>query len=166
VLGGCGGCVVIVIIGMVAAGLGFANMWKGASKDLPPITPQNIQQLMGEVPLYPGSTLDATTTQIVWGGVRMGEKAAGKPPGSIFKVVAVCRTQDPPDKILEYYDQTLKGAGWQPAETKNNSGREQKVYRKGQDVVMVQVQEQPGQGTMITLMRGGPDLMKQAPASR
>jgi len=33
------------------------------------------------------------------------------------------------------------------------------VYQKGKDVILVQIQDQPG-GRVILLMRGGPGLMK------
>src|SRR4051812_17438865 len=60
VLGGCGGCVVIMFAGLIAAGLWFRH----AITSAPPLTPTAARQQLGpDVPLYPNATLDPATNQ-------------------------------------------------------------------------------------------------------
>ena len=162
-LGGCGGCSLVALVGIVIAVVAGANLWKQATKDLPAVTVQSVQQGMGEVALYPGSNLNVGMTQLTWSLLRVAERTGGKEPGSVLRSVAVLTTQDEPEKVLQFYDQRLRKAGWKEIRAKDGSRRQMRVFQKGRDTAMVQVQVQPGTGTLITLMRGGPGLMQMQP---
>jgi hypothetical protein len=165
-LGGCGGCALLVIVAMVVMGMGAANFVRSAARDIGPVDAKSVQQNLGEVPLYPGSTLNVAATQGILTTFRLIERAAGKQPGAIFRAVALMETTDTPDKVLEYYDRELQGAGWKQAQARgggSSQGR-QAAYQKGNEMVMVQVQQQQGK-TMITLMRGGPEMADKTPPS-
>ncbi len=155
VLGGCGGCALLVT---VVVGIMAASFFGDISKTMGPVTKPAIQQSLGaDVPLYPNGTLDTQGTQGALFSLRMMEKVMRKQPGSMFKGAAAIRTKDDAGKVLDYYDDTLGKAGWKVARTQDSGFQEQKVFRKGKEVVIVQIQTQAGQ-QIVTLMRGGPEL--------
>jgi hypothetical protein len=167
-LGGCGVCMLLLIIGMVVMGTMMANWVRSATGGLGPVNPTTVQQQLGDVPLYPNGTLNVPATQGSLTAFRLMEKAAGKEPGGIFRGAAVMDTGDAPDAVLQYYDQELRGRGWTPADAgrKQPAGRqvEQKAYRKGNEVVMIQAQP-AAKGSTVIIMRGGPEMQDKAPAA-
>lgn len=163
-LGGCGGCGLLVLIGLVVSFFAIGNFVKEATRDLGPMDEASLQQRLEDVPIYPGSRFDVAATRAINIAVRSAEKLGSRRPGSVFRVAVVRYSSDPPENVLQYYDRTLVQAGWErnpPPAT--GGGAQQRLFRRGKDTVMVQVQQQPGQGTMITVMRGGPELSEHAP---
>jgi len=168
VLGGCGGCLLLVIIAMTVGGFAIKNMFDRVAGKVGPVDPVSIQAKFGDVPLYPGASLDVNTTRMMMQMMAVGESFGGKKVGDIFRGIAVLSTQDAAEKVFSYYQQTLTSRGWvraQEQERGSNARAVQRAYRKGNEFVMVQVQNRQDQqpGTMIILMRGGAELMKQGP---
>ncbi|HEU4754613.1 MAG TPA: hypothetical protein VFU47_16000, partial [Armatimonadota bacterium] len=162
-LGGCAGCAVLALVASVIFGAWVVGNVQSAMKDVGPMDAASVQKRIGQdVPLYPGSHIETTTTQATAASLRIVEKVAGKQPGAIFRGVAALLTSDSADKVLRFYDQKLKAEGWRPTRTRSTSRGEQHAYQKGGEMVMIQAQEQP-QGTMIIIMRGGPEVADKAP---
>jgi hypothetical protein len=148
VLSGCGGCAVLALIALIVISVMTVNAVQKAAKEIGPISNASVRQSLGaDVPLYPGSTLDPTSTQFAAVTIRtmLG--------GRLIKGIGAMFTQDSPEKVLQFYSDQLKANGWQAGPQQNTGMQEQHQYRKGADMVLVQVQRQPGQGTMITLIR-------------
>jgi hypothetical protein len=165
-LGGCGGCALLSVVLSIVLGSWAVSSFQGAMNEAGPVDPASLQQRIGQdVPLYPGSQVEPTVTRTTSGVLRLTEKAAGKAPGSLFKGAAALITQDMPEKVVAFYDKTLKANGWQVAETRRTRG-DQHAYQKGREMVIIQAREQPGQGTMVLIMRGGPEIASQAPPSQ
>jgi hypothetical protein len=154
--------VVVLSVALVMLGMSTANFIKSATGNVGPVNQTTVQQQLGDVPLYQNGTLDEAATRIIISGFRVGEKLSGKQAGSIFRAAAVQHTQDSPGKVLEWYDQKLRGAGWK-ATPGQSSGTavESRSYQKGNDVVMIQAQQKQG-NTIVTIMRGGPGFSERA----
>lgn len=150
VLGGCGGCLIIALVAMVI----MVNRVKDTFNQ--PVSEAQIRQELGpEVPIYPGSRFDEMGTKVGRGTLNVmgmgGEKG-------MFRGMGAYRTSDTPQKVFDWYDKQLKADGWEPSS--QGTTAQQRMYKKGNDVLLVQAQDQPG-GTLIMLMRGGPALGKQ-----
>lgn len=155
VLGGCGGCLLIAIVAAVI----FFQQVGSAVRDIAstPVTETGTRQALGnEVPIYPGSTFDENSTRGARIGLTVVERAGMK---GLFRGVGAYRSDDSDEKIFAFYDQKMKAQGYTQANAQRSN---QRVYQKGNDVVLVQVQDQAG-GKVIILMRGGPNLVKGMP---
>ena len=142
-------------------------MWvNSAVNSAGPVTETAIVQKIGnDVPRYPNSAFEPGITRAVVISFAVAEKLAGKPTGGIFRGAGAWVTADDPTKVIQYYEKQLPKSGWTKARENERSGRQQGVYRKGSEMLVIQAQEQPN-GTMITIMRGGPEIVKQAPKVR
>lgn len=159
-LAGCGGCALLMMIGIIIVAAMGVNAFSNLAKSVGPVTTASVQQALGaDVPLYPGSTLDPTTTRAMLTTFKVGEQMTGK---SLFRGIAALNTQDSAEKVFQFYDKKLKAGGWKPAQGQGRGGTEQRMYQKGKEMVLIQYQV-GGQGPMIVIMRGGPDLVSQAP---
>lgn len=156
-LGGCGGCLLVVIL-LVAGGTLFVKN-RLQSMNVGPITPAAMEKSLG-VPAYPGASLEPTITEYTLKTIRL---TTGP---SMFKGVAAYTTPDSPDKVEAFYRKKLTAGGWVPTHTTNNAGAAQQQYQKGREVFIVQEQQHQrnGSGTMIMLMRGGPQIAQHAPS--
>jgi hypothetical protein len=161
-LAGCAGCAVLVVVAsIILIGMGVSAV-KSVVNDVGPVTAASIKQSLGEdLPVYPGSELQLAETQGVVTSFRVIEKLSGKPAGSIFGGAAMYVSSDSPEKVLKHYDAAMKKAGWTKFNTQQTGFNTQVQYKKGNEFGIVQVQKSPGTGgTMITLMRGGSELVE------
>lgn len=160
-LAGCGGCAAVCVLAVVIMGAVGVGMFQGMMKDAGPVNQQAIQQSLGEIPLYPGFTVNEPGTQIAMGIIRATEKTSGKGVGSLLKTMAIGTTPDEPEKVFQFYAKKLPPLGWKEAKTNGSSGtREQRAYMKGTDeMFIIQAQPQAG-GTMVTIIRGAPGVSK------
>lgn len=154
VLGGCGGCALIGIIAVVVLGALGVNALQSEMKNMGPVTAQSVQQSLGsDVPIYPGSNLEVTATRAAKVGMSTVGKLGGQQFANAFKGIGAYVTPDTSDKIFHFYDTKLPALGWKASSTKNTPTAEQHTYQKGNDMLMVQVQQQQGMN-VIMLMRG------------
>jgi len=161
-LGGCAGCVVLggIVAGvLIALGYGFVS---GVVKEVGPVNQTTVQQALGDVPLYPNGTLQTQETQVTLTTLRVVEKAAGRPAGSIFRCLAVQSTPDTEDEVFQFYEETLKKGGWSRAES-GGADPSQRIYRHERDHLMLQVQDAPGGNRMIWVWRGGEEMLEKLP---
>jgi hypothetical protein len=160
-LAGCAGCAVLVVIAGLVLGAFVVNATKSVMDDVGPVTSESIKASLGEdLPVYPGAELQVAETQGVVTSFRVIEKLSGKAKGSIFGGAAMYATSDSQDKVLKHYDAAMKKAGWTKVNTQQTGFNTQAQYKKGNEFGIVQVQKSPGAGgTMITLMRGGSELV-------
>jgi hypothetical protein len=163
VLGGCGGCLVLAVV-LLMLGVGYVgSVVKSVANTN--VTPQTVRQDLGaEVPSYPNATLDLDATKGATIAFRAIEKAAGQKPGAIFRGMGIYDSKDKPDKIRKYYDAQLKKQGWNPEKTGNTTGSEVE-YRKGNEYLTVEAEDAEGGGSTVTVMRGGPEMIKMMPSS-
>jgi len=158
---GCGGCALLAAIGVAVVGfLGF-NTYKSAMQDIGPVTAASVQQSLGsDVPIYPNAQLDLDSTKVVVTSLRVGEKLAGKPRGTIFGGGAIYRTPDSAQKVLGFYDKSMKKEGWQALRAQDTSFQQQHQFQKSGGVAIIQTQKDPTSGgTQLTIMRGGSELV-------
>jgi len=156
-LGGCGGCLVIVLIAGVALTTYGVNKWKNIN--VGPITEASVQQSLG-VPIYPGAKLQPQITEITLKTLRF------TPASSMFKGVGAYSTPGSPEQVDSFYQQKLPPLGWTAYHAQNTAGALQQQYRKGNEVLIVQEQQshRPDmQGTMLILMRGTGKAAENAP---
>lgn len=162
VLGGCGGCFVIGVV-MFMLGVGWVtNAVKSVANTT--VTPQTVRQDLGaDVPSYPNATLDLDATKGATIAFRAIEKASGQKAGALFRGMGIFDSKDKPDKVRKYYDDQLKEEGWKREKAGNSSGSEVE-YRKGSEYLTVEAEDAQGGGSTITLMRGGPEMVKLLPS--
>jgi hypothetical protein len=162
VLGGCGGCLVIALV-MFALGVGYVtNAVKSVANTT--VTQQTVRQDLGaDVPNYPNATLDLDATKGATIAFRAIEKASGQRAGALFRGMGIFDSKDKPAKVRKYYDQLLKAQGWAPEKTSNSHGNEVE-YRKGGEYLTVEAEDAEGGGSTITVMRGGPEMIKMLPS--
>jgi hypothetical protein len=156
---GCGLVVLLLSIGAVRLFSTVNTAMQAAMKT--PVTSATVRQDLGaDVPFYPRGTLDLTATQGASVGTRM---VGGFTAGKLKMGVAVFNTQDEPDRVFAYYEKQLKANGWQRMTNtggttggrRNGVAYEQRQYGKGQDLVMLQVQQGAGgKQVMVFRMRG------------
>jgi hypothetical protein len=164
VIGGCSGCLLLLII-LVAVG---AYLGKGfvdqLSKEAGPTTAATVAESLGEIPMYPGGTIELNATKalrLVFLGI---ERASGKKSGTIVRGIAFINTPQDEQRVLDYYQEQLTKLGWKRQETSGaarGGAAQQRAYRKGNELVIVQVQprrDEAGSGTTVLLMRGGPEM--------
>src|SRR5437762_4076653 len=96
-LGGCGGCLLIVIIAMVAFGTWISSILKGAGGG--PVTPVAIQKSLG-VPIYPSATLNVQATDMTRRILGVGQRLTGK---SLFSGIGAYTTQDSAAQVADFY---------------------------------------------------------------
>src|SRR5579864_887637 len=97
-LAGCGGCAALCVLAAIIGGVAMVQRF--SSINVGPVTQTSVQQALGDIPVYPGATLDPTTTEISLKTLRLMGK-----PGQIFRGVGVFRVGDPPDKVAKFYDE-------------------------------------------------------------
>jgi len=154
VLAGCGGCAILVIGALGVIGLKGAELFQQAT-NVGPVTQASMQQSLGpDVPLYPNGTFNEPGTRAMLVSYRMAEKVAGKKAGSLFKGCSFQLTDDTPEQIYKYYDTELAAAGWKS--TSESTNAEQRMYQKGGDTLIVQMQSAQGEGKKhaVVLIRG------------
>jgi hypothetical protein len=160
-LAGCGGCSLVAFVVAAIFVFGAMRFLGDKMKEVGPVTMASMQQAMGEVPLYPGSTLEEQPTRMILAGLRTAEQLSKR---KIARGVAVLDTGDTPKEVWQFYGTKLKALGWKPGEGASHRGGEQQSFRKGDEMVMLQVQSQNGR-TVIVLMRGAPELAGHMPSS-
>ncbi len=154
VLGGCGGCAVLGLIAVVVLTAILGANVQNALKEMGPVTPQSVQQSLGsDVPIYPNSSLEMTATKAARVSVGVLGKVGGKKIGAMFRGIGAYATPDDADKIFSFYDAKLKKLRWTEVRPQTAAGYEQHLFRKGPDLLIVQVQRQQGTN-LIMLMRG------------
>jgi len=142
---------------LVAAIVGW--IWfQNVISSVGPIDQATIGKAIGsDVPQYPNSTLDETTTRITAITLKILGNVGGEKIQGALRGIGAWRTADTAEKVLQFYDARMKKLGWTIAEKGANVRADQHMYRKGSEVVVVQAQDQPN-GTVIILFRGGPGL--------
>lgn len=163
-LGGCGGCLLIVIVALVAGGFFVRNAVRDAMKSSGPVTAASVKQSMGDVPLYPNGQLNLEATR----GAQVGARIASsfQPNGPIHGTAAL-DTQDSAETVMAYYQTELAPRGWSLKTSQSIMGQTQSQYMRGNEMLLVQVQPQrrPGKsGNVVVLMLSGPEAPKAAPA--
>jgi hypothetical protein len=152
VLGGCGGCLLLVIIGIVGFGAWVTSVVRNVK--VGPVTQQSVKQSLGNVPLYPNGTLDLRATEAAIRGQAVGKAFTPGAQRVTWRGVAAVRTSDSADQVIAYYDRELPKGGWASRQTTSMGGLlQQRIYQKGQELLVVQVQSIGGQ-RQVTLMRG------------
>jgi len=150
----------LVVIILLVAGGALLVKNRIQSMNVGPITPAAMEKSLG-VPTYPGASLEPTITEYTLKTIRLTTGS------SMFKGVAAYTTPDSPEKVEAFYRKKLTADGWVPMRTTSNAGAAQQQYQKGGEVFIVQERQQQGgnrSGTMIMLMRGGPQLAQHAPS--
>jgi hypothetical protein len=164
-LGGCGCLMILAIGGIGLAGFGLYRLGKSVAGSVGPIDRPSLQKSMGsDAPLYPKGTVDELTTRSMIGSMRAIEKLSGKGAGGVFKGIVALNTSDTPEQVNKYYDRQLVPYRWQRVRREKPGTNVQTTYQKGNDFLMIQCTSTAGGSTMVMMMRGGPELMKQAPA--
>jgi hypothetical protein len=154
-VGGCGGCLVIILIGAVGLGIAVRNVAKNIK--VGPVTPAAVEQQLAPVPVYPGAVLEPNATRGIlttYAGIE--QFAMRRPQGSVFKGAGTFMSPDPPEKIWNYYDKQMAAGGWQRATMPGPKIQRQDWYQKGDDAAMIQVQQsrRAGRnGTVLVLIR-------------
>lgn len=160
-LGGCGGCLLLVLIGVGVLGYMGKRAWD--SVDVGPVTAATVQAKLGpSVPVYPGAQLEIQATEIALRSLgMMTNLVPGMSKEVKFTATGVYKTGDPASKVWTFYDDKLPALGWQRAQSQTMGINQQKqnTYKKQREFLTVQTQEPGGQGTVLTLMKGEGDSM-------
>jgi hypothetical protein len=139
---GCAGCFAIGVLGIVIAGVMVGRSLRDVAAKIGPITPQNMQQKLGDIPLYPNGTLDEAATKGAYTGVGM---MSGLFKGKFeLTAAASMRTNDSPEQIFKFYDSAMRQRNWIARGSSDTGFIQQYQYQRGNDMAMVQVQSQLG----------------------
>jgi len=146
------GCGVLLLLMAGCAGY-FVNQFMIAANK--PLDKDAALKAMGDAPIYPGAQLNETMTKtqrvIAHGFGRMT-------PADRLEAVAYS-TVDSPEQVLAWYEKTMPKKGFEESASGDYSkfgrGTLQKQYRKGNDLVLVQAQQQTREtdNTVLVLMR-------------
>jgi hypothetical protein len=133
---GCGLFTVLLVGGCVAF-ISIAGN-KLAQEMKKPLDKAALQREMADVPTYPGAKIDEKSTKAA-GAVFGFMKGMMKKGQSM--TFAAYTTPDDDAKVLAWYDKAMTAAGYQRAKGTAKSGNveEQRMYRKGDVIVMVQI---------------------------
>jgi hypothetical protein len=144
---------VLAFIGVVVVVMMVGNRVQQVMKNAPPVTAQSARQEIGtDVPLYPGATFDQSMTQSSKVGVEVTKGILGDKIAATAPRMAVYSTSDSADAVYAYYDKELPKKGWTPVNAGSAGLSRQSMYRKGNDMLIVQCQG-PGGTTLIQLIR-------------
>jgi hypothetical protein len=150
---GCGALLLLMAgcIGVVT--YKAADAMKAALKE--PLDKDAALKAMGDAPIYPGAQLNDVMTKTQ----RVVARGLGRlTPADRLEIVAYT-TVDPPDQVLDWYEKTMPKKGFEESSSADYSkfgrGTLQKQYRKGNDLVLVQAQQQTREtdSTVIVMMR-------------
>jgi hypothetical protein len=148
---GCGACMLLGILGIVAAGVFTSRaVSRAMNQPIGPVTNQSVAQALAPVPVYPSATLDvAQTTQVI-----RGMSIARAIPGvkGMFSGQGVYTTADPAQTVLAWYDKKMTALRWTVSSSGATAAGQQRQYQQGSQVAVVQTSASPG-GTQITLMK-------------
>lgn len=147
---GCGLLFLLVVGGCVAALGIMGNRIQQEMKK--PINKQEVLAALKDAPIYPNAQFHEQATK----GGRAGLSLMSRFLPAESTAVAAFVTADDDDKVLSWYEKKLPTLGYQPATQGGNvnfnagaAGAKQRQYKKGQDMLMVQVQpnRQRGDGS-------------------
>lgn len=163
------GCAGISMLGAVGVGMASWYAYNYVQKtvsEVGPVDEASVTKALGEIPLYPGSTLEVDGTKAVLVTFRMAEKWRNEKPGSLVKGAAILNTQDPAEKIVEFYDRELTTRGYVRAST-SEKGDSVRVYTKKDEFVTVSTTRKTASDpTQVSLARGGPMLVEMERQTR
>lgn len=125
-----------------------------------------------QVPIYPKATVNVTVTKTMRAGLSAASGFTGLAGPSVkFNFLALnIPTDVTPEKVTNYYDSTLKKAGWKSVQPNTvqvpgagggaSNVRDQKAYQKGTSQLMVQTTSSSkgaaNDTVMLILMTGLP----------
>jgi hypothetical protein len=136
---GCGLLFLLVVGGIAVVSVTFVNKVKTAMNA--PFDKEAALKSLEDVPIYPGATVDEQTSKAQRAVFQIMEKVM--PAESMTALAFV--TEDDSDKIIDWYNKKLESLGYSQHESGSMSGAgsstiAQQQYKKGKDVVMVQIQ--------------------------
>lgn len=153
-LAGCGGCGVLLLLAVIAAGVFGFSMVKTVMEGQDDLTPEVVQQRLGkDVPLPEDGELRLDETKMASGAMGFVTKAAGLGPVAVGIYVSPRSST----QILATYDKELPRQGWKRSKATEDGGSEQH-WVKGSESLSITV-EPSGQGSQVTLMRGSLALL-------
>jgi hypothetical protein len=143
---GCGALVLIAVIGMAVL---FGNLSKTIGEEMKkPFDVVQVKKSLKDMPEYPNAQFDETMSKAVRGGLSIFAKMM---PAE--ETVAIgYKTSDTPDKVLTWFDENMPKHGYVADTSGGQANVKQNQYKKGNDRVIVQAQEQQG-GTVISVIR-------------
>lgn len=157
-LGCCGGCAVVGLILAIVVGVWVNDQ----NKKLGPINQQTVQQKLGnDVPIYPNAVLNEAATRMAAFTMQLLGQGV-KEIGQAMTGLGAFETQDDVTKVEEYYLKEMPKRGWrefQRGDTGNPMAL-QRFFTKGEHMVMIQIQRQPGSRNILTIFR-----MKRPPGA-
>jgi hypothetical protein len=133
------GCLGFVILGFVGCGVAGLVGFNVVNKTFnQPVSEAIILQELNGIPKYPEATFNETATKLTHGLFKVISWASKDKQilGGVFDV------KDSPDKVLVWYDEKMKEAGYKPVpvvKTEKNSERESVTHQYEKEKSYVQV---------------------------
>ena len=141
------GCSVLLVGSVVGIGGCIAVMTKSIQDDMKkPINKQQILQDLADTPLYPKIQFDEQVTKA--GGAAMKMFSFAIPAKKT--VVAGFRTENSAPEVYAWYDEKMAAVGFTKERGQDSK---QQIYRRGVEMVLVQVRKDRGDWTGLILMR-------------
>ena len=143
------GCLVLLVGAIVAVSVIAVNISKTVNEEIKkPVDKEQILADLGDTPLYPLVQFDEQVTR----AGRAGMVAFSRIVPAQKVILAGFRTQDKPEKVQDWYQDKLTTQGFRREEGRGGR-RGGRAYRKGSDMVLVQVERQKGEWNGLLLMR-------------
>jgi hypothetical protein len=139
------GCGTITLLGIGTCTVGGAFLARSITDAASPEESMKAIQA-AQIPIYPGSEMDAPTTKVAGGTINLMARLMGK--GVKMNMVAF-RCPDVASTVHPWYAQKTAAMGFMKQTNGEQSGTmgrnmEQHMYVKGKDMIMVQTQDPEG----------------------
>jgi hypothetical protein len=137
------GCGILVLLTAGCMGY-FAIQFKNAAVEAmkKPLDKDAALKAMGDAPIYPGAQLNENMTKIQRATMNVLSRMT---PASRMEIVAYS-TVDSPEQVMAWYDKVMPKKGFEESASGDYSkfgrGTLHKQYRKGNDLMVVQAQQQ------------------------
>lgn len=139
------GCAALLMGSVVGSSMvAISNFMKKEMEK--PIDKEAVLAELGDTPLYPKVQFDEQVTK----AARVGPWVFGLAKSVKPRVVAGFRTEKTAPEVYAWYDDKLAAAGFLK---ERGQDRNQQIYRRGDELIMVQVRKDRGEATGLILMR-------------
>jgi hypothetical protein len=144
------GCLVLLVGGAVGIGVLVSKATNAMKEEMKkPVNKEQALADLEDTPIYSKAQFDEMGTRMGRAGMSLGRQFI---PAEKTAIVGF-RTEDPASTVYAWYDEKMATLGFRPEEGGRGAQRGGHAFRKGNDMVMVQMNKAKGEWNSLILMR-------------